>query len=158
MTSQRESLRHSPDGQLRKGQSYSYSEIWAPLDQTQAEVPGTFSQVGGEDLLSATEENNARLQNYRAWKEALARSLPDEPEEEFWSPEPVVAWRAWRWTGSALRGVRVEWSSSELVAVCDRMRRSPRMESHLWHLWACNARAPSQTGSTPQCRCMDVSN
>ena len=28
-----------------------------------------------------------------------------EPTEEFWSPEPVIAWRAWQWTGSVLRGV-----------------------------------------------------
>lgn len=42
-----------------------------------------------------------------------------EPGDEFWSPEPVVGWRAWRWTGTELAGVFAEWQSDQFRAICD---------------------------------------
>ena len=48
-----------------------------------------------------------------------------EPTEEFWSPEPVIAWRAWQWTGSVLRGVVTEWPSQNFVAWCDHCAEPP---------------------------------
>jgi hypothetical protein len=48
-----------------------------------------------------------------------------EPVEEFWSPEPVVGWRAWQWTGSVLRGVVTEWPRQSFVAWCDHCTEPP---------------------------------
>jgi hypothetical protein len=42
-----------------------------------------------------------------------------EPVEEFWSPDVVVGWRAWQWTGSVLRGVVTEWPKQHFVAWCE---------------------------------------
>ena len=49
----------------------------------------------------------------------------DEPDEEFWSPTPVVAWRNWRWTGATLRGMCVEWPSETLTAICESCSDAP---------------------------------
>lgn len=50
---------------------------------------------------------------------------PPEPEGVFWSPQPVVGWRAWLWTGKTLKGYRVEWPEPELAAVCERCENPP---------------------------------
>jgi hypothetical protein len=50
---------------------------------------------------------------------------PQEPVEEFWSPEPVNAWRAWQWNGIALRGVITEWRGQEFEAQCDACHEPP---------------------------------
>jgi hypothetical protein len=42
----------------------------------------------------------------------------DEPEEEYWSPTPVIAWRVWRWSGLGLRGFREEWPCAIHTARC----------------------------------------
>ena len=49
----------------------------------------------------------------------------EEPAEEFWSPDPVIAWRAWQWTGSVLRGVVTEWRNQRFVAWCDHCQEAP---------------------------------
>lgn len=38
--------------------------------------------------------------------------------EEFWSDEPVIGWRQWRFDGRFLYGMRVMWPSAVLVARC----------------------------------------
>ncbi len=50
---------------------------------------------------------------------------PAEPAEVFWSPEPVVGWRAWTWTGKTLKGYRAEWCEATMTACCDRCESSP---------------------------------
>jgi hypothetical protein len=45
--------------------------------------------------------------------------------DEFWSPEPVIAWRAWQWTGSVLRGVVTEWPRQNFIAWCDHCAEPP---------------------------------
>lgn len=44
-------------------------------------------------------------------------SVP-EPDEEYWSPDYVVGWRAWNWDGSYLRGVHSRWPSHTFAATC----------------------------------------
>ncbi|MFP4074590.1 MAG: hypothetical protein ACLFVZ_11185 [Actinomycetota bacterium] len=44
-------------------------------------------------------------------------SVP-EPDEEYWSPDYVVGWRAWNWDGSYLRGVHSRWPSETFEAAC----------------------------------------
>lgn len=41
-----------------------------------------------------------------------------EPEEVFWSHQPVVGWRAWNWDGRSLRGVYSAWGSEIFEATC----------------------------------------
>jgi hypothetical protein len=48
-----------------------------------------------------------------------------EPLDEFWSPEPITAWRAWQWTGSVLRGVVTEWPRQNFIAWCDHCAEPP---------------------------------
>jgi hypothetical protein len=44
---------------------------------------------------------------------------PPEPSEELWSPDAVVAWRAWRWNGRLLKGsFEQEWASDLMEADC----------------------------------------
>lgn len=50
---------------------------------------------------------------------------PEEPNDEFWSADVVVAWRSWAWDGRSLHGFRVAWKDSTFVAVCEGCRRSP---------------------------------
>lgn len=44
-------------------------------------------------------------------------SVP-EPDEEYWSSDYVVGWRAWNWDGSSLRGVYAQWPSDVFEATC----------------------------------------
>lgn len=44
-------------------------------------------------------------------------SVP-EPDDEYWSADYVVGWRAWNWDGSNLRGVHSRWPSETFVATC----------------------------------------
>jgi len=44
-------------------------------------------------------------------------SVP-EPDEEFWSDQAAVGWRAWNWDGSSLRGVYAQWPTQLLEASC----------------------------------------
>lgn len=68
----------------------------------------------------------------------IASGLTEEPEEEFWSPEPVIAWRGWLWTGSVLRGVVTEWPRQEFEAWCEECVEPPG-----WH-HACGIYAVSR--------------
>lgn len=43
---------------------------------------------------------------------------PRLESEDHWSPTPVEGWRAWMWTGNALRGYWAEWSTSTMDAEC----------------------------------------
>lgn len=51
-----------------------------------------------------------------------------EPDEEYWSNEYVVGWRAWNWDGSALRGVYAQWPSARFEATCSHCETVPS-----WH-------------------------
>ena len=51
-----------------------------------------------------------------------------EPDEEFWSPEVVVGWRAWQWTGAVLRGVVTEWPTQNFIAWCEQCSEPPGWE------------------------------
>jgi hypothetical protein len=55
---------------------------------------------------------------------AIVQRMDGEPDEETQS-NPIVAWRAWRWEGGALRGVRVTWEGPELEAECETCHESP---------------------------------
>lgn len=46
------------------------------------------------------------------------RHSEPEPDEEYWSADYVVGWRAWNWDGSYLRGVYSRWPSEKFVANC----------------------------------------
>jgi hypothetical protein len=52
----------------------------------------------------------------------------DNSDDEFWSPEPAVGWRGWRWLGSRLRGMRSWWPSDVLVAECSFCRQVPGID------------------------------
>ena len=57
-----------------------------------------------------------------------SRALVDpapEPDEEFWSPTAIEAWRAWRWDGNRLHGMLVPWPSARLKAICSRGHETP---------------------------------
>jgi hypothetical protein len=46
-------------------------------------------------------------------------STPQEPAEEFWSPQPVDGWRTWRWNGRVLKGsFETEWPTDHMAADC----------------------------------------
>jgi hypothetical protein len=66
-----------------------------------------------------------------AAQKARARSLSpwqvdsEEPEDEFWSPEPIIAWRTWWWNGHTLKGVRAPWEGPELEAKCSVCEEPP---------------------------------
>jgi hypothetical protein len=46
-------------------------------------------------------------------------ATPPEPSEEFWSGDPVVGWRAWKWNGRVLKGsFERDWPSHVLEADC----------------------------------------
>jgi hypothetical protein len=51
----------------------------------------------------------------------------DDSEEEFWSPEPIVGWRGWRWFGSGLRGMRAWWHTDVLIAECGFCSAAPSL-------------------------------
>jgi|GEM_PF-3889496 len=60
-----------------------------------------------------------RLQKARvatASKAPPPRSLV-EPDE-YWSPEPIIAWRRWRLLGATLQGARHPWPSPTFEATC----------------------------------------
>jgi len=46
------------------------------------------------------------------------RYFEPEPDDEYWSPDYVVGWRAWNWDGSHLRGVHSRWPSETFAADC----------------------------------------
>jgi hypothetical protein len=42
-----------------------------------------------------------------------------EPPDEFWSPDEIVGWRVWSWTGKVLKGsFEHNWASSSMGADC----------------------------------------
>jgi hypothetical protein len=43
---------------------------------------------------------------------------PVEVPDEYWSPEPIVAWRRWQPFGVTLRGARQPWPSPTFEATC----------------------------------------
>ncbi len=46
-------------------------------------------------------------------------TTPPEPAEEFWSPEAIVGWRVWAWTGKVLKGsFEHEWPTQSMEADC----------------------------------------
>jgi hypothetical protein len=85
-------------------------------------VVSTLCRLGWGTLRAA-----ARVLGYRRRPEpARGKSLlpwptrgNEEPADEFWSYEPVTAWRQWHWEDGMLHGVWVAWPQSELVATCD---------------------------------------
>jgi hypothetical protein len=50
---------------------------------------------------------------------------PTEPDDEFWLAQPILAWRAWRWNGACLQGVRAAWPTAQFDAACDLCEESP---------------------------------
>lgn len=44
---------------------------------------------------------------------------------EYWTPVPVIGWRAWMWTGAELHGYRQPWTGSEFAARCDTCSEIP---------------------------------
>jgi hypothetical protein len=67
-----------------------------------------------------------------------------EPDEEFWSPEPIIAWRAWQWTGSTLRGMITEWIGLDFDASCDECDDPPSWDH------SCGVYAVSSPSSLPE--------
>jgi hypothetical protein len=65
---------------------------------------------------------------------------PTEPVDEFWSPQPIIAWRAWRWNGTCLQGVRAAWTTAQFDAACDLCKECPG-----W-VHACGVYAVSRPG------------
>lgn len=66
-------------------------------------------------------------------------SVP-EPDDEYWSTDHVVAWRAWNWDGSYLRGVHSRWSSDTFEATCTHCEVVPSWD-HVCGVYA--AKRPS---------------
>lgn len=50
---------------------------------------------------------------------------PPEPDAVFWSPNAIVAWRSWAWTGKTLHGYRIKWPAAVLAADCDECGIAP---------------------------------
>ena len=71
------------------------------------------------------------------WTYARSRRLPKrhpalerrhsvpEPDEEYWSTDHVVGWRAWNWDGSYLRGVHSRWPTETFEATCTHCDHVP---------------------------------
>lgn len=55
----------------------------------------------------------------------LRTDAPPQDDTEFWSPTPIMAWRAWAWTGWSLRGYWVPWLTSHLSAQCQACDEIP---------------------------------
>lgn len=52
----------------------------------------------------------------------MAYSISVDPDVEFWSPEPILAFRVWWWQFGKLRGqVSGEWTSHSMDAECRRV-------------------------------------
>lgn len=50
---------------------------------------------------------------------------PPEPDEAYWSDQPVVGWRSWVWNGVSLEGVRQAWPTSVFTARCHSCTEIP---------------------------------
>jgi hypothetical protein len=48
-----------------------------------------------------------------------------EPDDEFWSPGPIVGWRVWTWEEGMLRGYAVGWPLPSLLAKCPTCPKIP---------------------------------
>lgn len=65
----------------------------------------------------------------------------DDPvPEEYWSPEVIVAWRAWRWNGTVLKGVWREWPTPRFEASCDHCSDVPSWQ-HRCGIYAIKSRS-----------------
>lgn len=60
-----------------------------------------------------------------AARAAHPKSLDPEPEEEFWSAEPVVGYRRWRWNGNSLVGMQEPWPKAVHRATCSSCLEVP---------------------------------
>ena len=102
------------------------SRVRLPADPVQL---GVLAVIGVSLLTSWTLLRAAEVMGPTSPAGPPAAPLPAqewvEPDSEFWSPQPIVAWRAWRWTGSTLRGVFSDWVSSEFEASCDECDEPP---------------------------------
>ena len=118
--------------------------VMGPTPTEGVSLPTGFPRVGallvmlGASLLSAgllVAVRRIQLPTQDLTPIVMSRSLAplpwhampevEEPTEEFWSPDGVVAWRAWQWTGSVLRGVVTEWTTQRFIAWCDYCDEPP---------------------------------
>lgn len=82
-------------------------------------------------IVSAAATSSALWSLARRRKPSKRTPVPErrhscpEPEEEYWSADYVVGWRAWNWDGSCLRGVHSRWQSEEFEATCTRCEVVP---------------------------------
>lgn len=63
----------------------------------------------------------------RAWVPPVRVEDPGELDEpqEYWSPEPILAWRMWGWNGDALMGFWAPWVTARLDAECNVCSEPP---------------------------------
>lgn len=55
----------------------------------------------------------------------------DEPvPDEYWSPEVIIAWRAWTWDGTVLKGVWHDWPTTRFEAECEKCSEVPSWNHH----------------------------
>jgi hypothetical protein len=104
-------------------------------DGSQVRLPVSPPNLGALLVMAA-----AAAAAYLLW--ALARALKPErqpalhtrrhgvtePDEEYWSNQYAVGWRAWNWDGSALRGVYARWPSARFEATCSHCETVPSWE------------------------------
>jgi hypothetical protein len=104
-------------------------------DGSQVRLPASPPNLGALLVMVA-----AAVAAYLLWAVARALKLErrptlhtrrhgvPEPDEEYWSNQYVVGWRAWNWDGSALRGVYAQWPSARFEATCSHCEMVPS-----WH-------------------------
>lgn len=79
---------------------------------------GALIVLGVGVLVSCRLMRLARWLEPSKWPSGGRRHGIAEPDEEFWSDQPVIAWRAWSWDGWRLHGVHSRWLSEAFVATC----------------------------------------
>lgn len=75
-----------------------------------------------DTVLSARRFRKGRVVTPR--KEA-PQAPPVAVPDEFWSPEPIIAWRRWRLLGTTLHGVRRPWPTALFQATCPTCKTVP---------------------------------
>jgi hypothetical protein len=66
-----------------------------------------------------------RLEPPKPARLSLRATQIEEPDEEFWSDQPVLGWRSWTWREGRLQGVFSPWVTSQFTAVCSECDDPP---------------------------------
>ncbi len=81
--------------------------------------------VAAANLGVSMASRRSRARNPQRGSIRLSAVIPPEPDDEFWSPTPVIGWRVWAWNGHSLNGVMEAWPNEFHTAICDSCPEVP---------------------------------